>query len=77
MSIISIKTVTPYSGSKTPLPLPVIAQTFAESSLVFQLVKIKNNISVNDTVEISKKVIHIQGLVQNTMLSRYKHAIKI
>ena len=33
---------------KDPLPLPVIAHTFAESSLVFQLVKMKNNISVNN-----------------------------
>ena len=43
------KIVTPYSLRKHPLPLPVIAHTFAESSLVFQLVKMKNNISVNDT----------------------------
>ena len=44
------KIVTPYSLRKHPLPLPVIAHTFAESSLVFQLVKMKNNISVNDTL---------------------------
>ena len=36
-----------YRSYKHPLPLPVIAHTFAESSLVFQLVKMKNIISIN------------------------------
>ena len=48
------KIVTPYSLRKHPLPLPVIAHTFVESSLVFQLVKMKNNISVNDTLILKK-----------------------
>ena len=48
------KIVTPYSLRKHPFPLPVIAHTFAESSLVFQLVKMKNNISVNDTLILKK-----------------------
>ena len=45
---------TPYSLRMHPLPLPVIAHTFAESSLVFQLVNMKNNISVNDTLILKK-----------------------
>ena len=48
------KIVTPYLLRKHPLPLPVIAHTFAESSLVFQLVIMKNNISVNNTLILKK-----------------------
>ena len=73
------KIITPYSLRKHPLPLPVIAHTFAESSLVFQLVKMKNNISVNDTL-IMKKIeerSHSHSgfsiYVKNSMLSRYKY----
>ena len=74
---------TPYSLRKHPLPLPVIPHTFSESSLVFQLVKMKNNISVNDTL-ILKKIEErshshsgFSTYVKNTMLSRYKYECSI
>ena len=41
ISIILKKIVTPYSLRKHPLSLRVFAHTFAESYLVFQLVKLK------------------------------------
>ena len=69
------KIVTPYSLRKHPLPLPVIAHTFAESSLVFQLVKMKNNISVNDTLilkRLKREVIHIHGLVHMSKIPCYQ-----
>ena len=56
--------VTPYSLRK--LPIPVTAHSFSESALVFQLLKIINNISVNDTLILKrskKKVIYIRGLL--------------
>ena len=67
--------VPPYSLCKHPLPLPVIAHTFAELSLVFQLVKIKINISVNDTLifkKIEERNIHIQGLVHMSKIPCYQ-----
>ena len=61
------KIITPYSLRKHPLPLPAIAHNFAESSLVFQLVKMKTNISINDTLilkrDFKKEVINICGLI--------------
>ena len=77
------KIVTPYSLGMHPLPLPVIAHTFAESSLVFHLVKMKNNISVNDTLilkrieERSHSHSGFSTYVKNTMLSRYKYECSI
>ena len=75
--------VTPYSLRKHLLPLPLIAHTFVESSLVFQLVTMKNNISVNDTL-ILKKIEErshshsgFSTYVRNTMLSTYKYACSI
>ena len=39
-----IKIVTPYYLRPNPLPAPIICHVYAESCLVFQLVKMKNNI---------------------------------
>ena len=77
------KTVIPYSRCKHPLPLPAIAHTFAESSLIFQLIKMKNNISVNNTL-ILKKIEErshshsgFSTYIRDTMLSRYKYKCTI
>ena len=42
------KIVTPYDMRSHPLPLPNVTHMYAESRLVFQLVKMKNNIKQND-----------------------------
>ena len=48
------KIVTPYYLRSHPLPVPTVAHVFAESCLVFQLVKMKNNIKQNDELILRK-----------------------
>ena len=85
ISIISIlKIVMPYS-----LPLPVIAHTFAKSSLIFQLVNMKNNKSVNDSLILKRikershahsalstlsKIPYYQDISMNALYTHVAHA---
>ena len=83
------KIVTPYSLRKHPFPLPIIDHTFTESSLALQLVKMKNNISVNDTLILKKieersnshsgfstyvKIPCYQDIIMNALYSHVAHA---
>ena len=49
------KIVTPYNLRAHPLPVPPVAQIYAESCLAYQLVKIKNSITINHKLTLQKK----------------------
>ena len=73
------KITTSYNLRQHPLPLPPVSHVYAESGLVYQLVKMKNNITVNDKL-ILQKIIeksHSQAgfskYVTNTMLDKYSY----
>ena len=72
-----IKIVTPYNLRIHPLPAPSINHTYAESCLVYQLVKMKNNISINDNLilqKIEQRTHSHSGFskyVINSMLDKY------
>ena len=46
--------VTPYNLRAHPLPVPHITHMHAESCLVYQLVKMKNSIIINDRLILKK-----------------------
>ena len=48
------KIVTPYNLRAHPLPVPPITHMYAESCLVYQLVKMKNSITINDRLILKK-----------------------
>ena len=59
------KIVAPYNLRAHPLPVPHITHIYAESCLVYQLVKMKNSIALNDKLilqKMDKRHIHIPGL---------------
>ena len=65
MTYILSKIVTPYNLRAHRLPVPHITHTYAESCLVYQLVKMKNSITINDKLilqKMKKNHIHIPGL---------------
>ena len=49
------KILTPYNLRAHPLPVPPVTHIYAESCLVYQLVQIKNSITINDILIIQKK----------------------
>ena len=71
------KIVTPYNLRAHPLPVPRVSHVYAESCLVFQLVKMKNLITINDNlilIKIEEKTHSHSGFskyVINTMLEKY------
>ena len=71
------KIVTPYNLCAHPLPVPPITHVYAESCLVYELVKMKNSITINDKLILQKmKKIHIPGFciyVINNMLDKYTY----
>ena len=65
MTYISSKIVTPYNLRAHRLPDPHITHIYAESCLVYQLVKMKNSKTINDKLilkKMKKNYIYIQGL---------------
>ena len=73
------KIATPYSLRQHPLPLPPITHVYAESALIFQLVQMKNNISIHDRLILQKlddKSHSFSGFgnyVRNNMLDKYSY----
>ena len=73
------KITTPYSLRQHPLPLPPITHVYAESALIFQLVQMKNNISIYDRLILQKlddKSHSFSGFgnyVRNNMLEKYNY----
>ena len=73
------KIVTPYSLRPNPLPVPIVSHVYAESCLVFQLVKMKNNIQKNDELifrkldEKSHSYLGFSKYVTHTILKKYQY----
>ena len=73
------KIVTPYNLRAHPLPVPPITHMYAESCLVYQLVKMKNSITINDRLILQKneeKSHSYSGFsiyVINNMLDKYTY----
>ena len=73
------KIVTPYNLRAHPLPVPPITHIYAESCLVYQLVKMKNSITINDKLilqKIEEKSHSHSGFsiyVINNMLDKYTY----
>ena len=73
------KLITPYSLRPHPLPLPSITHVYAESTLVYQLVQMKNNIALNNKLILKKlddrshSYTGFSKYVTNSMLDKYKY----
>ena len=73
------KIVIQYSLRLNPLPVPPVAHVFAESCLIYQLVEMKNKITIEDNLIIQKieeKSHSHHGFciyVKNVMLKKYKY----
>ena len=71
------KLITPYSLRPHLLPVPQITHVYAESSLIYQLVQMKNNIALNDSLilqkldERSHSYTGFSKYVANHMLAKY------
>ena len=73
------KIATPYFLRPHPLPLPPTSHVYAESGIIYQLVHMKNIISVNNKLIIQKIIERSHSLtgfskyVTNIMLENYKY----
>lgn len=73
------KIITPYSLRPHPLPLPPTNHVYAESRLIVQLVKIKNEYSKNEPLIIKKicdrshSLYGFSNYVTNIMLNKYSY----
>ena len=73
------KIVTPYFLRPHPFPLPPTSHVYAESGIIYQLVHMKNIISVNNKlimqkiIEISHSLTGFSKYVTNIMLEKYKY----
>ena len=71
------KLIIPYSLRPHLLPVPQITHVYAESSLIYQLVQMKNNITLNDSLilqkldERSHSYTGFSKYVTNHMLDKY------
>ena len=71
------KIKTPYFLRPHPLPAPAVAHVFAESCLIYQLVAMKNEITLNDELILKKldERSHSHAgfslYVKNNMLNKY------
>ena len=73
------KIATPYFLHPHPLPLPPTSHVYAESCIIYQLVHMKNIISVNNKLIMQKIIERSHSLtgfskyVPNIMLDKYKY----
>ena len=73
------KTIVPYTLRPYALPVPAVAHVYAESSLVYKLVVMKNRIAISDKLILRRiddqsfSLIGFNQLVINGILSNYSY----
>ena len=71
MTYILSKIVTPYNLRAHRLPVPHITHNYAELRLVYQLVKMKNSITINDKLTLQKNEEKSHSVSRNVLLQMY------
>ena len=77
------KNMVPYTMRQHALPVPAVAHVYAESSLVYKLVVMKNRIAISDKLILRRiddqsfSVIGFNQLVINGILSNYSYTCNL